>query len=348
MSVIIRDLTKRLGGKTVLDGIDLEVPEGRLVALLGPSGSGKTTLLRLIAGLDKPDSGSVHVKGFTHGPKRVGFVFQHYALFPHMTVRQNIAFGLTVQPRRQRPSNDAIRRKVDELLGLVQLETFGSRMPSELSGGQRQRVALARCLAVEPELLLLDEPFGALDAQVRAELRRWLRRLHDDTGLTTLFVTHDQEEAMEVADRIVVLNRGKVEQEGTPEEVYSRPATPFVYRFIGQSVRLRGHMSEGALRVGSSGIPAEGGHGNVDGYLRPHELAILRESVDGSLPAEVLRIQATGPVARIQLRTTHDGEEIEAHLPLDAYRHLALAPGEKVYLLPRQVAIFPADGDYVI
>jgi sulfate/thiosulfate transport system ATP-binding protein len=345
VSIRIRSLTRRLGGRTVLDALDLEIPAGRLVALLGPSGSGKTTLLRLIAGLDQPDEGTVEVGGA--GSRPVGFVFQHYALFPHLTVRRNIAFGLEVQPRRVRPPKAAIRAKVDELLKLVQLEAFGSRLPSELSGGQRQRVALARCLAVEPEVLLLDEPFGALDAQVRAELRRWLRGLHDRTGLTTVFVTHDQEEAMEVADHIVVLNGGRVEQQGPPEEVYANPASPFVYRFIGQSVRFHGHVDGGVFRHGDRALPSGGTAGRVEGYLRPHELEVRREPCEGSLPAVVLRLQATGPVARIQLRILAGGDEVEAQLELAAFRRLALAVGEEVQVLPGPLALFPL-ADYQI
>src|ERR1700674_5071471 len=238
MSIEIRKVSKRFGQFEALKDIDLVIPDGELVALLGPSGSGKTTLLRIIAGLDFPDSGSVVFDGQESTDRKarergVGFVFQHYSLFRHMTVFDNIAFGLTVKPRRARPSREPIRAKVNELLHLVQLDSLANRFPSQLSGGQRQRVALARALAVEPKVLLLDEPFGALDAKVRKELRRWLRNLHDEIHITTLFVHHDQEEALEVADRVVLMNKGKVEQIGAPDQVYNYPASPFVYSFLG-------------------------------------------------------------------------------------------------------------------
>src|SRR5438034_1307038 len=255
MSIEVRNITKNFGSFTALKDLSLEVKTGELVALLGPSGSGKTTLLRIIAGLEFPDSGSILFGGQaatdrTARDRRVGFVFQHYALFRHMNVFSNVAFGLNVRPRRTRPSKAEIREKVNELLKLVQLEGLASRYPSQLSGGQRQRVALARALAVEPKVLLLDEPFGALDARVRQELRRWLRRLHDELHITSVFVTHDQEEALEVADRISVMNEGVVEQIGTPEEVYDQPANPFVYNFLGSVNLFHGRVHEGHARLG--------------------------------------------------------------------------------------------------
>src|SRR5438874_9752678 len=249
MSIEAVDITKRFGQFTALDNVDLEIPSGELVALLGPSGSGKTTLLRIIAGLEFADSGFVHFDGKdisdrSARDRRVGFVFQHYALFRHMTVFENIAFGLKVRPRGQSPSKEQIRAKVDELLRLIQLKNLASRYPSQLSGGQRQRVALARALAVEPSVLLLDEPFGSLDAKVRLELRRWLRQLHDEVQITSVFVTHDQDEALEVADRVAVMNEGRIEQVGSPDEVYHHPLTPFVFNFLGNVNLFHGRSGE--------------------------------------------------------------------------------------------------------
>jgi len=261
MSIIAQNITKTFGAYTALGDVTLNVPSGKLVALLGPSGSGKTTLLRIIAGLEFADKGSgrieFHGEDVTHTPagkRGVGFVFQHYALFRHMTVAQNIAFGLTVRPRRERPAKKVIDARVQELLKLIQLENLGSRFPTQLSGGQRQRVALARALAVQPKVLLLDEPFGALDARVRKDLRRWLRQFQREIGITTIFVTHDQEEALELADEVVVMNNAKIEQVGTPQEVYDRPSTPFVIEFLGNVNRFSalGHPLSGA----GSDVPA--------------------------------------------------------------------------------------------
>ncbi len=254
MSISVRNITKRFGDFVALDDVDLEIPRGRLVALLGPSGSGKTTLLRIIAGLEIADAGVVHFDGEdfsnrTVRERRVGFVFQHYALFRHMTVFENIAFGLRVRPRAARPSPDRIRSRVGELLDLIQLRNQAGRYPSQLSGGQRQRVALARALAVEPSVLLLDEPFGALDAKVRLELRRWLRQLHDEVGVTSVFVTHDQDEALEVADQVAVMNRGRIEQVGTPDEVYNQPASSFVYNFLGNVNLFHGRVDNGTAHI---------------------------------------------------------------------------------------------------
>jgi len=256
MSIEVRNVTKKFGTFTAVDDVSVTVPAGELVALLGPSGSGKTSLLRIIAGLETPDAGTVFFEGEDQAQRdvrvrRVGFVFQHYALFRHMTVFENVAFGLRVRPRASRPSVADIRAKVMDLLKLVQLDWLADRRPSELSGGQRQRVALARALAVEPKVLLLDEPFGSLDARIRQELRRWLRRLHDDIRLTSVFVTHDQEEALDVADRVVVMNRGRIEQIGTPQEVFEHPATPFVMTFIGQSAVFAGTVQGGKAFLGS-------------------------------------------------------------------------------------------------
>src|SRR5687767_3194830 len=283
MGIEVRDIHKNFGSFVALRGVSFAVKTGELVALLGPSGSGKTTLLRIIAGLDTADSGTVIFDG-EDATKRsardrgVGFVFQHYALFRHMTVFENVAFGLRVRPRTERPSDDEIQRRVKSLLGLVQLDYLGDRYPSQLSGGQRQRVALARALAVEPKVLLLDEPFGSLDAQVRQELRRWLRRLHDEIRLTSVFVTHDQEEALEVSDRVVVMNRGRIEQVGTPQEVSDHPATPFVMGFLGSVNIFHGRVESGRALFGllSLAYPAHEGQEPrpAQGFARPHELEL--------------------------------------------------------------------------
>ena len=254
MSIKIKEVVKRFDGFTALDGVSLQINSGELVALLGPSGSGKTTLLRIVAGLEFPTSGKIKMDGIDAstkqvGARNVGFVFQHYALFRHMTVFENVAFGLRVKPRRIRPAEAELRERVTRLLRLVQLEGFAHRYPAQLSGGQRQRVALARALAIEPRVLLLDEPFGALDAKVRKELRRWLRRLHEEMGLTSVFVTHDQEEALELADRVVVMSNGRIEQVGTPDQVYDSPATPYVYEFLGHVNRMPFTVARGLARV---------------------------------------------------------------------------------------------------
>ncbi len=275
MSIAVRKISKNFGSFTALDAVDLDIPRGRLVALLGPSGSGKTTLLRIIAGLESADSGSVQFDGEDFSSRsvrdrRVGFVFQHYALFRHMTVFENVAFGLRVRPRGTRPSPQRIRERVNELLELIQLQNQAQRFPSQLSGGQRQRVALARALAVEPSVLLLDEPFGALDAKVRLELRRWLRQLHDEVGVTSVFVTHDQDEALEVADQVAVMNGGRIEQVGTPDEVYHRPASSFVYNFLGNVNLFHGRVDDGTTYINND----ETGHLV---FVRPHSMDISRQ-----------------------------------------------------------------------
>ena len=322
MSIQIQNVTKRFGTFTALDGVNLDIASGELVALLSPSGSGKTTLLRIIAGLEWPDQGQVlfHGEDATdrHARDRnVGFVFQHYALFRHMTIFENVAFGLRVRPRGERPSEAQIRDKVTSLLKLVQLDWLADRYPHQLSGGQRQRIALARSLAVEPKVLLLDEPFGALDAKVRKELRRWLRRLHDEVHATTVFVTHDQEEAMEVADRVVVMNHGRIEQVGTPEDVYQNPATPFVYEFLGDVNLFHGR-----------------------GYARPHDIEIHREQSAGMLPAKVEHIAPRGAVVRIDLKASGADGTVEAELSREQSRALGLAPGQVVFIRPRTVRQF--------
>jgi sulfate transport system ATP-binding protein len=346
MTISIRGVTKRFKKFTALDRVDLEIGDGELVALLGPSGSGKTTLLRIIAGLDTADEGSVWMDGEdTAGTKlrdrKVGFVFQHYALFRHMSIAQNIAFGLTVRPRDHRPPTTEIRRRVDELLKLIQLEWCADRYPHQLSGGQRQRIALARALAVEPKVLLLDEPFGALDAQVRGELRRWLRRLHDETGITSVFVTHDQEEAMEVADRVVVVHQGRIEQIGAPQEVYDHPATPFVCRFIGAANRFPARVAAGTASFAGIAWPSPEHGSAADSeatvFVRPHDLALHTSQVAGSFRATVKRVHAIGPTARVELAA--DGmESCEAHVPTDGTT--GVAPGTAVWARPQRAKVF--------
>jgi len=325
MTIHVRNITRQFGSFKALDNVSLDINHGELVALLGPSGSGKTTLLRIIAGLDTPDAGQVVLDGaeataLPPQQRGVGFVFQHYALFRHMTVLDNIAFPLTVKPRNVRPPKDKIRERAMELLKLIQLEGYATRRPLQLSGGQRQRVALARALAVEPKVLLLDEPFGALDAQVRKELRRWLRRLHDDVNVTSVFVTHDQEEALEVADRVVVFNKGRIEQIGTPEEVYHHPATPFVHRFLGEVNTFHGRHA------------GTGDDGQI-AYVRPHEIRIGRDQSDTRrIAAVVTVINAAGPVVRVELRTSEGDRPVEAELSHDRQAELKLAPGDTVHL----------------
>jgi sulfate transport system ATP-binding protein len=307
MAIKAQRLTKRFGDFVALDDVTLEVPDGELTALLGPSGSGKSTLLRIIAGLEVPDAGSVWLgdRDVTTVPPQqrgVGFVFQHYAPFKHMTVRDNVAFGLTI---RKRPREE-INRRVSELLKLVQIEQFADRYPSQLSGGQRQRMALARALAVEPAVLLLDEPFGALDARVRKELRVWLRRLHEETQVTTVFVTHDQEEAMDVADRIVVMDHGRIEQTGTPRDLYEHPANEFVMTFIGPATRVD------------------------QAWVRPHDIDILIEPAEGAVEALVERVVYLGFEVRVEL-VRRDGDRVWAQIPRDEAERLEIAGGQIVY-----------------
>jgi sulfate transport system ATP-binding protein len=329
MSIEVREIWKRFGDFTALRDVSLHVEPGELLALLGPSGSGKTTLLRLIAGLERPDAGSISFDGEdaterSVRERRVGFVFQHYALFRHMTVFENVAFGLRVQPRTRRPSEEKIQARVHELLDLVQLEGLARRMPTQLSGGQRQRVALARALAVQPRVLLLDEPFGALDARVRRELRRWLRKLHDELGITSLFVTHDQEEALELADRVVVVNEGRIEQVGAPNEVYRRPATPFVFGFLGEANWLSTTVDGRKARVG----------------FRPDDLELSLGPLEGhAFAARVRRVQSLGARAKLELVSTAGGV-VQADVPAERVRALALSPGAEVFAAPRDMQVF--------
>ncbi len=340
MSIEIDNISKQFGGFTALSDVSLTIPAGELVALLGPSGCGKTTLLRIIAGLESPDRGQILFNGENTTDRhvrerKVGFVFQHYALFRHMTVFDNVAFGLTVRPKSTRPGKGEIRDRVMGLLRLVQLDFLADRYPAQLSGGQRQRIALARALAVEPQVLLLDEPFGALDAQVRAELRRWLRRLHDEIHVTSVFVTHDQEEALEVADRIVVMNRGRVEQAGTPDQVYDHPANPFVLNFLGNVNLFHGRLQHGGVEPDSR---------NAVSYVRSHDIEIERSPQDSTaLKAEVKHIQKLGPSVRVTLAVAGSGECIEAELTRDTFQNIGLQQGESVYVRPRQVRVFVED-----
>jgi sulfate transport system ATP-binding protein len=322
----------------------LEIPSGSLTALLGPSGSGKTTLLRIIAGLEAADSGSVTLEGedFSVVPLRqrqIGFVFQHYALFRHMTVFDNIGFALKM---RKRPKAE-IRERVVELLRLIQLEGIEGRYPSQLSGGQRQRVALARALAARPKVLLLDEPFGALDARVRKELRAWLRRLHEEIHVTSVFVTHDQEEALELADRVVVMSRGRIEQVGTPDDVYHAPANPFVMTFLGQVNLFHGRWHDGQPSADGSGDPTVA-------YVRPHQLDLTRQAVgDGTTwRGRIIRIHGAGVQVRLDLEMHPDKRPAEVLLPRERFTELSPVVGEEVFVKPKEVKVFPKEQDYVI
>jgi sulfate/thiosulfate transport system ATP-binding protein len=328
MSIVIHQVSKCFGTFQALDRIDLAIPEGKLVALLGPSGSGKSTLLRSIAGLENPDTGSIIVNGqdttrIDPRKRNIGFVFQHYALFKHLTVRQNIAFGLEI--RKQKPP--FIKKRVEELLDLIQLQGLGDRYPSQLSGGQRQRVALARALAIQPSVLLLDEPFGALDAKVRKELRAWLRRLHEEVHVTSVFVTHDQEEAMEVADTIVVMNQGKIEQVGSPAEIYDRPATPFVMQFIG----------EVNIVHGLTGFSHASSDSRV--FIRPHDLEILTRKEATGDRATVKRVIHLGWEIQVEL-LLDDGAIVMAYLSREEFARLQLEPDRVVCIKPKKATVW--------
>jgi sulfate/thiosulfate transport system ATP-binding protein len=349
MSIEAVGITKRFGQFAALHNVDLTIPSGELVALLGPSGSGKTTLLRIIAGLEFADQGTVRFNGSditdqSARERRVGFVFQHYALFRHMTVFDNIAFGLRVRPRKLRPANSEIDRKVKDLLSLIQLENLSHRYPAQLSGGQRQRVALARALAVEPSVLLLDEPFGALDAKVRLELRRWLRQLHDEIHITSVFVTHDQEEALEVADRVVVMNEGRIEQVGSPDDVYNYPATPFVYRFLGNVNLFHGRIDEGQAYLHDAVDQVRGSRkGNTTVYVRPHWLEIRRQPNDQNhFRATITHINSAGPLVKVQA-VSEWGSPVHIELSQERFRDLQLTRNEAVFVTPKEVKVF--DGD---
>jgi sulfate transport system ATP-binding protein len=352
MSIEALRIVKRFGPFTALQDVSLHVKRGELVALIGPSGSGKTTLLRIIAGLEVPDSGVILIddEDTTYRQvrqRRVGFVFQHYALFRHMTVFDNIAFGLNVRPRKLRPSQEEIQSRVHDLLRLVQLEGLAQRYPSQLSGGQRQRIALARALAVEPTVMLLDEPFGALDAKVRKDLRRWLRRLHDEIHITSIFVTHDQEEALEVADRVVVMHQGKIEQAGTPEEVYDNPASPFVYDFLGNVNLFRGRIHQGQARIGQLvvEVPEHADKQDIPavGYARPHDMEVSRSSNQpDAIQAVITAVTAIGPIVRLDLQRYDNGERLEVELIKERFRELKLQQGDSVFVRPQNLKVFVA------
>jgi len=346
MSILLSDINKKFGAFTALDHINLEVPEGELVALLGPSGCGKTTLLRIIAGLEQADQGRVIINGEDKTEQNVsergiGFVFQHYALFRHMTVFDNVAFGLRVKPRRDRPSTDVITKKVHALLEMVQLDWLHDRYPDQLSGGQRQRIALARALAVEPSVLLLDEPFGALDASVRKDLRQWLRNLHHELNVTSIFVTHDQEEAMEVASQIVVLNHGRIEQQGSPSDIYDHPANAFVSRFIGQT-NVFELDEDDTDWLQSTGIPTPHQEGKVV-HVRPHDIIIEKSKTESAAPATLKDWQHLGAMIRLELVKNASNGLVAfffAEMPNDQFKQLKLNRGDKVDLRIRQAHWF--------
>jgi sulfate transport system ATP-binding protein len=356
MGIEVRNITKRFGTFVALDRVSLDVPDGELVALLGPSGSGKTTLLRIIAGLEAFDLSERSAIRFDGrdvarqavGRRQVGFVFQHYALFRHMTVFDNIAFGLRVRPRRQRLPNEEIRDRVRQLLRLIQLEAMENRYPSQLSGGQRQRVALARALAIQPRVLLLDEPFGALDAKVRQGLRRWLRRLHDEIHITSVFVTHDQEEALEVADRVVVMNEGRIEQVGTPNEVFHQPASAFVMDFLGHVNLFQGRIEAGKAVFGSlvvdapDGLEIRGDHARL--AVRPHDLEIWKEESPErqGMKAGVVRVQSAGPMVKIELQSD-DRQTLFVEMSHERFRQDPCTVGDEVFVAPRDSRLFVDD-----
>jgi sulfate transport system ATP-binding protein len=363
MSIELKGINKKFGTFTALEDINLSIPSGEISALLGPSGSGKTTLLRIIAGLEAPDSGSVSFFGEDTTWKQirernVGFVFQHYALFKHMSVFQNIAFGLTVRPRAQRPDKEEIKKKVLSLLGMVQLEALANRYPNELSGGQKQRVALARALAVEPKVLLLDEPFGALDAKVRQELRRWLRFLHDEIHITSVFVTHDQEEALEVSDNIVILNKGKIEQTGSPEDVYDNPANPFVYGFLGNVNLFHARLDhKGALNLDGGTDEGEGAETSADEisfFVRPNDVSISLFNEDGKgIEAKITGWRLLGSRVRVELQTITGEKNLEADIDKKQWNVIKKEgrKGDPVYISFSGAKIYSKDenwSDYVI
>jgi sulfate transport system ATP-binding protein len=350
MKIALHDVTKRFGAFAALDGVDLDIPSGELVALLGPSGSGKTTMLRIIAGLEWPDQGEVRFDGEdallrSVGERNVGFVFQNYALFRHMTVFENVAFGLRARRRRHRPREAELRARVERLLDLVQLGPLGDRLPAQLSGGQRQRVALARALAIEPRILLLDEPFGALDAKVRKELRRWLRRLHDEIHVTSVFVTHDQEEALELADRVVVLDQGRVQQVGTPEQVYECPHSAFVQHFIGESLSVPVTVESGGVHFAGRRLaldPQGLKSGKASLFIRPYDVAIVPASDAAVFNGVVKRVHGFGPARRLEIML-RDGDR-EHFIEVTAPRHQAIGIGQRIGLEPRAYRLFASAG----
>jgi sulfate transport system ATP-binding protein len=353
MSISVQNLSKRFGDFVALKNVSLEVPSNSLTALLGPSGSGKTTLLRIISGLDTPDVGTIHfrnedVTDVSARDREVGFVFQHYALFRHMTVFENIAFGLRVR----RVANTEVRDRVNELLHLVRLEGLGLRYPSELSGGQRQRVALARALAVKPRMLLLDEPFGALDAKVRQELRTWLRKLHEEMHVTTVFVTHDQEEAFEMADQVVVMSQGRIEQTGTPQAVFDNPATSFVMDFLGNVNVFHGRVQSGRVQLGPFSLQYDDYQHDeprdATAYVRPHELDLDRAPSQSSLLGTIRQINPAGSVLKVRVAIEEFGIELNVDVTHIRAKSLNLKQHDAIYVHPRSVRVFMPEADYVI
>lgn len=353
MAIQIRNLSKRFGDFRALTDINLDIESGELIALLGPSGCGKTSLLRIIAGLEYADEGSLSFSGqdarhLDAQDRQVGFVFQHYALFRHMSVFDNVAFGLRMKPKKERPTEAQIAEKVHHLLNLVQLDWLHDRYPAQLSGGQRQRIALARALAVEPKCLLLDEPFGALDAKVRKELRRWLRRLHDDLHVTSIFVTHDQEEALEVADRVVLMNAGKIEQVGTPQEVWEHPANPFVYGFLGDVNLFHGRADNGQVEVHGLQLDAPEHHNARDqqamAFVRPHEFEVSRPAADSvGIEATLSRAVVVGLVAKLELMSKQVDQKnqiIEVHMPANEFRAQGFKEGDSLVVQPKKARVF--------
>jgi sulfate/thiosulfate transport system ATP-binding protein len=337
MGIVIKGVGKAFGSFSAVNNVSLEIPTGDFVALLGPSGSGKTTLLRLLAGLEALDSGQILFNGTDYSYKsvkerKVGFVFQHYALFKHMNIFENVAFGLKVMPRNDRPSKKEIKEKVFELLKFVQLAHLAEKYPTQLSGGQRQRIALARALAAEPEVLLLDEPFGALDAKVRQELRHWLREVHQKLNITTIFVTHDQEEALEMADTIVVMNNGHVEQIGSPQDVYQFPANRFVYSFLGR-------VNE--IKRAEVVIDTEYSSAETVSYIRPHEIALGKKIKVNSIPSEVLHVYSVGYIVRFELRRIDTKDLFEAEMSIDKARELGpIKKGDILYADFENIVVF--------
>jgi sulfate transport system ATP-binding protein len=354
MSIQVKEIHKQYGSFSALKNVSLTIANGELVALLGPSGSGKTTLLRIIAGLETPDAGSILLHGaesteHSAATRGIGFVFQHYALFRHMTIFENVAFGLRVQARSKRPSGAVIRERVYELLHLVQLDSYAGMYPDQLSGGQRQRVALARALAVRPRVLLLDEPFSALDAKVRKELRDWLRRIHDELHVTTVLVTHDQEEALEVADRVAILNRGELEQIGTPEQIYDRPASPFVYDFLGNVNLFHGRLLADLSPTPSADAPQHISTTTV-GFVRPHELEVSRQLPADSraVIATVTHIHAAGPLVRLDLSVPGGNHRLTAEIGRRQFETLALTVGEEVFVTPQSMRVFAQTAESLV
>ena len=352
MTLELSHLTRRFTEYPALDDVSLEIPPGEFLALLGPSGSGKTTLLRILAGLDYPESGSVRREGrdllaIDARRRKVGLVFQHYALFRHLTVAENVAFGLRVRPWRARPKRADISARVERLLQRVQLQDMAKRYPAQLSGGQRQRVALARALAVEPDLLLLDEPFGALDAQVRVSLRRWLRELHDEFGLTTVFVTHDQEEALELADRVVVMNRGRMEQVGTPDAIYQDPATPFVCEFIGKANRIDLAQTEHGFAAEEwylDEVPWGTDCKHAQAYVRPEHLALDASTDAPGWQAQLRHVYRAGSIAHLELDAPALGQRLEAQITGEDFARLGLCAGMNLRARPIRAVVFAVDG----